>query len=830
MVFYAHREGRRFYLLSAHLASVAAGAAGRVAAVPGRGELVTAAFLAGLGHDFGKYTGYFQQYLRTGRGGPEKQHAFISGLWVNHLAARLELPASQRLALFLAVIRHHQELWTPEEYLVRPRDLDSAEWEALDPVVCERLRAVEKQVEDLRSRVGPVSASLRCAARRASRLLATAGQAAPAAVLRLNWGALLDNFLADWRTTYGELYKAWRRQKKDRPEAHHLEAYFELLTLFSALIDADKIHAARILGAAPSAALPPEAVDRYREARFAPPRRPLETLREELYQSVLARVSEVPLTQRILTLTAPTGAGKTLAGLAAAFRLRERLAAPGRRPARIIYALPFTSIVDQTFAVAADLLRTALLAPGASVPSPWLLKHHHLAELAYRDDQGSERSLDEALLLVESWQSEVIITTFVQLFHTLVGYENRMLKKFHRLGGAVLILDEVQNIPVEYWPLVEETLRQACGYLDMRVILMTATRPEWFRPGEALELAGEEEAVRRRFQAVNRVTILPYTGACTVEEAAAAFLEEYRDDRSYLVILNTIKSSIAFYQALREAWRQSGPPLYYLSTNIVPAERERRLKEIGECLTRGGKPVLVSTQVVEAGIDLDFAEVWRDLGPVDAVVQAAGRCNRHFMREQGRVRLMQLVDKPDEGGRALASFVYGKIHTLAAKRLFAGRSSLAELEFYDLVADYFRIVREAKSFQQSEKLLDAMTHLRFKAKTSGEEEKSVSDFALIVGRPNYVDVFVCVDEDAAQTWDRYRATVLEERDLRRRHEAYLKLKRDFCRYLVSVPRELLVHRLSGESRPLMIPGYLLEEFYDPETGFKRAQEETAIIF
>ncbi|GFN23387.1 CRISPR-associated helicase Cas3' [Thermanaeromonas sp. C210] len=836
MPFYAHRFERRYYLLSAHLAGVAVGAAGRVAELPKKEELFPAALVAGLAHDFGKYSGYFQEYLRTGRGGPEKQHALLSGLWAAYLAQRLALPPEQQLSLFLAVARHHQDLIDPEEYLVPRRDL-VGDWAELDFNTRERLRVTAAQVADLQSRAGAVAVSLRTAARRAAGLLASRGLPVYA-WLRGDWAGTLAEFLDNWKDAYAALYSIWRRHKREAGPAgsRHaggtdLSVYFDLLTLFSALIDADKIHAARV-GEAGRMPIPRDAIERYRATRYGRPCTAIDALREGLYRRVMERIRRAPLEQKLFTLTAPTGAGKTLAGLAAAFCLRERLAERRDIPPRIIYALPFTSIVDQTFAVGEEVLRVALSIPEGHIPNSWLLKHHHLAEPTYREagNREAERSVNEALLLIESWQSEVVVTTFVQLFCTLVGFENRMLKKFHRLGGAVVILDEVQNIPVEYWPLVEESLRQACAHLDLRVVLMTATRPEWFSPGEALELAGDAETVRRQFAALNRVRLTADTTPRTVEEAAAAFLDQYNEGRSYLVVLNTIKSSIAFYSILRDAWRGHGPALYYLSTNIVPAERERRLAEIRECLARGEKPVVVSTQVVEAGVDLDFDAVWRDLGPVDSVVQVAGRCNRHFRREQGHVQLLHLVDGDKQGRRSLASYVYGKIHTVVAQRLFASRPCLAEPEFFEVVADYFRAVRQSKSAAESEAILQAMAALRFTKRGGDEALKGVSDFALIRELPQYVEIFVCTDAHAEAVWNQYQATVARERDIRRRWAAFLELKRDFRRYLLSVPAELLLHRLPGESHPPVIPRYLVDEFYDKETGFRRIEHEGALVY
>jgi len=825
MPYFAHREDGRFYLLSAHLAWVAAGAAERLRYLPREAAPVEAAVLAGLAHDFGKYTSFFQRYLRSGRGGPEKQHAFLSGLWAARLAEVGGLADPLRLALFLAVVRHHRGLADLESCLISNRQL-ARDWAELEPDAAQRLRLVGVQVEDLRQNLSGVARSLAVAAHRAKRLLGRRGLPAPQ-WLEMDWRRQVEAFLAGWVAVYGGLYRAWRSLKR-QDEDGDLANYLEVLALFSALIDADKIHAARVNEPA-RPALPFQPVEAYRATRFRPPANIMDELREDLFRTVMERVQKAPEGQHLFTLTAPTGSGKTLAGLAAAFYLRMRRAQGGQPPARVIYALPFTSIVDQVFSVAEAVLKAA--SGAQEVPSSWLLKHHHLADPVYRTPggQAEEQSLDVSLLLIESWQSEMVVTTFVQVLETLIGAENRMLKKFHRLGGAVLILDEVQNIPVEYWPLVTAVLRQAAERLDMCVVLMTATRPEWFRPGDAWELAGDPEAVRRRFSALDRVGVEVGNRLMTVSQGVECFLENHRSDRAYLVVLNTIKSSIAFYRALREAWGTAGPPLYYLSTNIVPADRERRLREIRARRERGEKLVLVSTQVVEAGVDLDFDEVWRDLGPVDAVVQVAGRCNRHLRSGRGTVRLIPLVDdRPGREERLLAGYVYGPIHTSAAQRLFRDRPALFEPDFYGLVADYFGLVRQAKSSAKSEALLRAMSGLRF-SREKDEAEPAVADFSLIERLPDYVDVFVCVDAEAEAVWNRYCTEVAAERDMRRRARAFLALKRDFRRYLLSVPAEALVHRLSADQRPLCIPGYLVREFYDPETGFISSSPEQVWI-
>jgi CRISPR-associated endonuclease/helicase Cas3 len=832
--YYAHREGKRFYLLSAHLAETAAGAAVRLSVHPRRDELMAAALLAGWAHDFGKYSPFFQRYLRSGRGGPEKQHAFISALWAAHLAEQFEISPVHSLALFISICRHHRSLADPEELLLPPRELAGPSWDRLEPAQSERLQITRRQIDALRkeTEAAAVTRSLRMAARHTSRLLQQKDKLAPA-WLDADWSGLLQVFFNNWIQSYGRLYRYRRRQIRTG-SGKNLQDYFDLLALFSAVIDADKIHAARLKDTE-RATLPLQPVKTYRDKQFDPPRTAVDQLREELYTTVCRTMEEAPPSQKLFTITAPTGSGKTLAGLAAAFILRQKLAGSGADTPRIIYALPFTSIVDQTFNTVETVLRAGSKAAknSAPLPSTWLLKHHHLAETAYRRPGKKDEeplSLDQVLLLIESWQSEIIITTFVQLLHTLIGSENRMLKKFHRLQNAVLILDEVQNIPVEYWPLVENVLREACRHLGTRVLLMTATRPEWFGEGEALELAGPEPQIRQRFATLDRVNITASPEPFTVEELADTFQKSYRVGCSYLVILNTIKSSITFYHLLKEKLGKQADALYYLSTNITPIERARRLQQLRELLERGGKPVLVSTQVVEAGVDLDFDEVWRDLGPVDAVVQAAGRCNRHFARDCGHVRVWHLVDRTERGTTTLAQYVYGKIHTHAAKKMFEQELLFQERDFYDAIAGYFETVRQSKSVTASKTLLEAMQFWRFSRRDRDSEMLGVANFALIEDRPHYVNVFVELDDNAAETWQLYQSTVVNEKDFWKRRQAFLALKRNFSAYVLSVPAQLVVGRLDPATNPLYIPKDILGEFYDTETGFKRINDEMVLIF
>lgn len=821
MGYYAHKDGQRRYRLSPHLALVAARAGRQVSEASGREGLHPVAVIVGLAHDFGKYTSYFQNYLITGVSNNYKEHAFLSALWAVHLGAKQGFSHELGLLSFLAILWHHRDLGDPEKYILPQRNIlpqREEDWAFLEVEDRHRLEVAQIQVEDLVQRKDQVVRSLRCAARRANYFLARHGLDASFPT-KLDWEELLESFLSSWRIVYASLFPFLRQYRRKDLD---FSLYFSLLRIFGALIDSDKLHAARMKDM-DRKALPVEAVEIYRKARFKESHDSINLLREEVYRNAATRMSRFFMERPFFTLTAPTGSGKTLTAFNASLLLRQRLEKMKGVLPRIIYALPFTSIIDQNHNVFAEVLKK-VIPDFISRPSPYLLKHHHLADVFYRATEEEDLGFDEAILLIESWQSEIIITTFVQLLHTLIGYRNRTLKKFNRLNHAIIIMDEVQNIPVEYWLLVTTVLKEAAKELDLRLILMTATRPEWFSPEEALELAGEQEDVARFFKALNRVELYPDLKPRTVAEAAELFLSSYEPSKSYLVVLNTIRSSIEFYNYVG-AHLKSRTPLFYLSTNIIPAERERRLEELRKLLEQGVKPVLVSTQVVEAGVDIDFDEVWRDIGPIDAIVQVAGRCNRHSRKKKGVVRLVKLVD---EKGKTLACWVYGNIHVWGAEKVFEHRSCMEEPDFFEAVANFFHFVCERKDTSKSKGILQAMKGLRFQ-KDREEAGYAVRDFQLMEDRPDQVEVFVAVNEEAEGIWQRYREEVVGAPDIGSRQKAYYKIKRDFGRYMVSVPAKILLGKVDEMVKPLYIPRYLVPEVYDFETGFKRVEEGMFIV-
>ena len=799
--------------LKEHLQEVAEGARARLdhPALRHRELLREAARLVGLAHDLGKYTPYFQAHLREGKrfeGGLER-HAFLGAVcaaWV--LSERLqgerlpEAPGREFLPLlgYLVVHRHHGHLKAPEEVLPPLGAPDRATGE-----LRRALRALERQLDALRARREQDWTR--------------------------EWKELgLEDAIAfveapDLPRLFQELDGLrYQLAKLDEEEGARLCLWGQLL--FSALIDADKRSAAAVPlpGRTP---LPPDLVERFLEERHSKARHALDRLRGKFQRAVRARVEALAseeLPGQVLSLTAPTGLGKTLAALDTALRIRAKLArlwGEAHAP-RVVYALPFINIIEQNYRAFREVLRRRI--PDGRVPESLLLRHHHLAEVAYR--VGDEQlPLDQALLLVEAWEGEVIVTTFVQLFQTIVGHQNRFLKKLHNLIGAVVILDELQALPMEYWPLarrVFETLRRELGLV---VVQMTATRPLIFLP-EARELHPDPPAL---FRNQGRTRLVVERDERPLEAWVERALELYEEHGSLLCVVNTLRASLEAYRALRERLEASpfgllAPEgeewLVYLSTNLVPLQRRVRLRALRRHLREGGRALVVSTQVIEAGVDLDFPATLRDLGPVDALVQVAGRCNREGHHPEARAYVVPL----QEGG---AARVYGAVHVHVARRLLEGVGELPEARYPEWVERYFHEARERLSQARSEALWRAYTRLAYDRLE--REDPTLSEFHLIES-PEQVPIFVALTPKR-ERWllERFKPEVLEVRDLQQRRRAYLRHRRRLHDLTV---RPLLQRALQNlppaVDRPeglRWVPHGQLGRFYDFETGFRWEIEE-----
>lgn len=343
----------------------------------------------------------------------------------------------------------------------------------------------------------------------------------------------------------------------------------------------------------------------------------------------------------LFTLTAPTGAGKTLAILAFALRHAERNNLPGR----IIVVLPYLSIIEQT----AQEYRRIF---GAEFPADYVLEHHSLSgggDAADRADTSSEAVLRQRML-TENWDAPIVITTSVQFFESLFSNRPGACRKLHNLAGSIIVFDEAQTLPGTLAIETLATLAHLSGRYNTSVVFSTATQPAFGSlHAEVRKLAAEGWKPReivppelRLFDRAKRTRVVwPQRDERTQWPELAARLASYPQ---VLCILNLKRHATRLIEELRGA---DCPGLLHLSTNMCAAHRLVVLAEVRRRLEAGEACRLVATQCVEAGVDLDFPTVYRAFAPLEAVAQAAGRCNRN-----GRAALAEVVvfnPAPEEG-------------------------------------------------------------------------------------------------------------------------------------------------------------------------------------
>ena len=324
----------------------------------------------------------------------------------------------------------------------------------------------------------------------------------------------------------------------------------------------------------------------------------------------------------IYTLSIPTGGGKTLASFR--YALKHAIAT-GKK--RIVYIIPYTTIIEQN----ADELRRLI------ADDEHLLEHH--SNLV--DDMDDDEALDGRVtfrqkmkLAKDNWDVPIVMTTMVQFLNAFYAYGTRNIRRLHNLCEAVIIFDEVQKVPLHCVSLFNRALNFLKTYGQSSLILCTATQPalDYVEHKLAINAEGEmishlEELIQafERVRVIDRATDETFTTEKLCHFVKAKLLEV----RSVLVILNTKSVVRKLYQRLTESSDKQSVPVYHLSTAMCPAHRKHILEIVKKHLHNGKPVVCVSTQLIEAGVDVSFDCVIRSLAGLDSIAQAAGRCNRH---------------------------------------------------------------------------------------------------------------------------------------------------------------------------------------------------------
>jgi len=353
--------------------------------------------------------------------------------------------------------------------------------------------------------------------------------------------------------------------------------------------------------------------------------KPIDELRRNISSTCKDRAKE---SQGIYTLTVPTGGGKTYASLRYALHHAQN-----HKLDRIIYIIPFTSIIEQN----AEAIRKVL--EDNTDEYPWILEQHSNLE--------PEQQTWHSKLVSENWDAPIIMTTMVQFLEVLFSGGTRNARKMHQLVKSVLIFDEIQTLPINCTRLFCNALNFLTNYYKTTAVLCTATQPllDKLKSPEKgqLIIPPENELVidvPKLFADLKRVDLSNKVRpeGWNSEQITKLALGEFEKKDSCLIIVNTKAWAKKLYQSLQSHVNKN--EIYQLSTSLCPAHRKDILKKVRDRL-ENNKPVLcISTQLIEAGVDVDFAAVIRFLAGLDSIAQAAGRCNRNASREKATVHIV----------------------------------------------------------------------------------------------------------------------------------------------------------------------------------------------
>lgn len=699
-------------------------------------------YIIGLSHDFAKSTSFFQNYIITGKSNENKSHGFLSAIFayftVDSYLKENNITFEKNLAIiaYIVVLCHHgnlKDIPTLDDY--HDTKFDS--------------KVTKNQIQDLID-------------------------------LDNNLYLFYNDFDFDMKKFFDHINSVSEEISDllfDFEYDQTFDNYFLILLFYSILLDADKMDASES-SSIERAYIPNNIIDEYK-LNHSFNQKGINKIREESYLEINGNINNLDLSNKIYSINLPTGIGKTLTGISSVLKLRNRINDELDILPRIIYSLPFLSIIDQNESVIKSIFNENNL-KGTN----YFLKHNYLADMKYIENDEIEFEISNSKILIEGWNSEFIITTFIQLFYSLIGNKNSFLRKFHNITNSIIILDEIQSIPYKFWRIINLILKKLAYEYNCWIILMTATQPFIFNETEIISLVDNVDYYFNQFNRINYNFRLENIFILDFANEIIDLIEYEKKD--ILVVLNTINSSVELYETIKQHLIDCNDDYYidedgiyhfgdeinliYLSTNILPFNR---LNKINVIKNSDKQNIIISTQLIEAGVDIDVDIVYRDFAPLDSIIQTAGRCNRSGKKENGVVNVVSLVN---EKGKLYSNFVYDNLLLNTTREVLKGLNQCDENEF-NLKAStkYFKLI--SKRNHDDEELKKCLNNLKF--------NEIPSKFKLIENHQNKMDVFVCINEESEQIFNQYKY-IVENLSGFERKEEFLKIKSKFYQYVISV--------------------------------------------
>lgn len=573
-----------------------------------------------------------------------------------------------------------------------------------------------------------------------------------------------------------------------------LKFFFTHQFIFSALIYGDKKNVTITTTTNKCFIDIQDSIKNFREKNgFDKPNSQIDKLKSKAYKETLDNVEKIfRKEQYIYSLTLPTGMGKTILALAAAEKIRQLA---GLRNSKIIITIPFTSIIDQNFEVYTSIL--------GNKHSDVILKHTHLSKIKY-ETENNVLDYEQSKFLIETWDSQIIVTTFVQFLETFLDNDKNKLMRFANLANSVVILDEIQTIRYNIWETIRETFRVLGKMFNIYFILSTATQPLIFKPEEEiLELVPDYKSF---FKVFNRTKLIlkNFEKFDSFKQEVLEYIKN-NVDKDVLIVMNTKSVTKNMFLFLRENIDLADNEIYYLTTFITPFERKEIINRIRN--KSSNRKIIVSTQLIEAGVDISVDTIFRQLSPIDSIIQSAGRANRY--NEKNCISEVFVCDIDELS--SLSSGIYGKDLMVKTRNVLKNYSMIEEKDFLELIQKYYLEIRK-QATNTTQIILQAMKELDFDS----------VDWKLIEEQ-EYESIFVALNDDAKNIWKKFIQIYHMNVKPWEKEKLFAEIKNEFYEFVVNVPIPSKCQSIDFDGKKQ--DGFYLWEYDNPNSNYVYSKED-----
>lgn len=543
----------------------------------------------------------------------------------------------------------------------------------------------------------------------------------------------------------------WNLQVQLSQPEMTMEDFVEFMVLFSMLINSDKEDAADYNFTNKYSLLLPEDVDRYVLDKFnnIKNKTAMDYLRNQMYFEVISNYEKVKdISEHFYGLNEPTGFGKSISGLSIATRMCKDFNLD-----KIIYSVPLTGVTDQTYATYEDILKKS-----GKYHDYAICKHHHLSEIKGIDENSDDEEILHNLFRVEGWDANLVCTTIYQLLNTFFGTQNDALRKLVNLRNSVIIIDESQGINPKYITFLNKFISILAKKLNIYFLNMTATKT-YFLNGK--ELAGEKYF---KLDILNRTKLIINKKPMNL----AQFINHIKVKTNALVTVNEIPRCKAVYKALKKKYPNI--PVFCLNREVPPYARKKILSIVKDKLKNREPVILVTTQIVEAGMDLDFDYGYREFCPLDSLIQWLGRLNRNGRNNIGIGEVCFIIDSN-------YSIIYNEVLLNITKNIIMKYDEIEEKQYFYIIQDYYKEV-ERNIGKMEDILINAIKKLQF--------ENGIKLFQIFDNNYEQVSIFIN-DSDASQkALDKYiNYCSAYYPDIAKRKAEWYKIRKEVSEHIIN---------------------------------------------